>query len=62
MSAEDRKEKVKDLFNKIAFIADLHKNDIKTRDKLHKPLVEELWTISKEQLKLKELDHLHKGE
>lgn len=62
MNEIDRKEKVKDLFNKIAFIADLHKNDIKIRDKLHKPLAEELWTISKEQLRLGELDHLHKGE
>lgn len=55
MTKEQRKRRVDTLFKQIAFIAETHKNDIKTRDKFHKPLAEELWTITKEQLKLGEL-------
>jgi hypothetical protein len=51
-----RKNRVDLLFKQIAFIAESYKNDIKTRDKLHKPLAEELWTITKKQLELKELE------
>lgn len=55
---ESRRKRVEDLFKRIAFLAEVYKNDIKTRDKLHKPLAEELWTISQKQLLLGELDHL----
>jgi hypothetical protein len=51
-----RKNRVDLLFKQIAFIAESYKNDIKTRDKLYKPLAEELWTITKKQLELKELE------
>ena len=50
-----RAARVKALFAKIAFIADVHKDNIAERDKLHAPLVEELWRISKYQLENKEL-------
>lgn len=55
MTQLQRKNRVDLLFKQIAFIAESYKNDIKTRDKLHKPLTEELWTITKEQLKLGEI-------
>ena len=56
MTPLQRKNRVDLLFKQIAFIAESYKNDIKTRDKLHKPLAEELWTITKKQLELKELE------
>lgn len=61
LTPQQRKNKIDLLFQKIAFIAESIK-DISTRDKLIKPLSEELWTITKKQLELGELSHLHKGE
>ena len=59
---ESRRNRVEELFKRIAFIAEACGKDIKTRDKLHKPLAEELWTISQEQLRLGELDQNFTGE
>lgn len=62
MTPLQRKNRVDLLFKQIAFIAESYKNDIKTRNKLHKPLAEELWTISQEQLRLGELNSNFTGE
>ncbi len=59
MSPEWRRDRVKMLFSKIAFFADLNEGNPKQRDELIKPLSEELWAITKEQWKLGELEHLH---
>lgn len=59
MSAEDRARRVSFLFQKIAFIAESFKNNIKTRDEKIKPMADELWAITKVQWDNGELDHLH---
>lgn len=58
----NRKNRVDYLFRTIEIIANRHENNKIIRDKLIKPLAEELWAISKIQLASGELDHLHKGE
>jgi hypothetical protein len=57
LTSADRAVRVKALFAKIAFIADVHKDDKVERDRLHKPLADELWQISKYQFDEKELNH-----
>lgn len=57
MSAEERKSKVDLLFKKIAFIAELSKDDKPNRDKLIKPLADELWAITQVQEQNGELNH-----
>lgn len=56
LTPQQRKNRVELLFKKIAFIAESTKDKI-TRDKLIKPLAQELWQISKKQLELGELNH-----
>jgi len=52
---EGRKLRVKVLFQKIELIAKVCGKDHSKRDTLHKPLIEELWKISKYQFENKEL-------
>lgn len=60
MPAEQRARRVDELLERIAFIADLN-DDKQQRDKLIKPLADELWAITQDQWKNGELDHLHEG-
>ena len=55
MTPQQRKNRVDLLFKQIAFIAETYQNDINTRDKLIKPLSEELWEITQIQDKLNEI-------
>ena len=61
MTKEERKAKVDLLFKQIAFIAEVKDDDHKTRDAIIKPLADELWSITQEQERLHELDHLRTG-
>jgi hypothetical protein len=53
-----RAERVDELFERIAFIAEIT-DDVAHRDKIIKPMVEELYSITKEQWANGELDYLH---
>jgi len=59
MSAQDRTNRVAGLFSRIAVIATVYKDDIKTRDQKIKPMADELWAITKVQWENGELSHLH---